>query len=73
MKYRSTRSDETITAEEALVKGLASDGGLYVPEELPAPFLDADLASGLCTFPFSNRYSSGRFEEIDSPGVHRYL
>ena len=43
MKYRSTRSDETVTAEEALVKGLASDGGLYVPEELPAPFLDADL------------------------------
>lgn len=43
MKYRSTRSDETVTAEEALVKGLASDGGLYVPDALPAPFLDADL------------------------------
>lgn len=47
MKYRSTRSDETITAEEALVKGLASDGGLYVSEELPAPFLDADLLKGM--------------------------
>lgn len=43
MRYRSTRSNETVTAEEALVKGLASDGGLYVPEELPAPFLDAEL------------------------------
>ena len=26
MKYRSTRSSETVTALEALVKGLASDG-----------------------------------------------
>lgn len=43
MRYRSTRSNETVTAEEALVKGLAGDGGLYVPEELPAPFLNADL------------------------------
>lgn len=42
MKYRSTRSSETVTALEALVKGLASDGGLYVPSELPAPFLAAD-------------------------------
>ena len=42
MKYRSTRSNETVTAEEALVKGLADDGGLYVPEFLPAPFLHAD-------------------------------
>lgn len=42
MKYRSTRSNEIVTAEEALVKGLADDGGLYVPEFLPAPFLHAD-------------------------------
>lgn len=42
MKYRSTRSNETVTALEALVKGLADDGGLYVPESLPAPFLHAD-------------------------------
>ena len=42
MKYRSTRSNETVTAIEALVKGLADDGGLYVPEVLPEPFLHAD-------------------------------
>ena len=41
MKYRSTRSNETVTAEEALLKGLADDGGLYVPEFLPKPFLEA--------------------------------
>ena len=42
MKYRSTRSNETVTAEEALLKGLADDGGLYVPEFLPKPFLEAE-------------------------------
>lgn len=39
MKYRSTRSTETVTAAEALLRGLAADGGLYLPEKLPAPFV----------------------------------
>ncbi len=42
MKYRSTRSGETVTAAEALLRGLAADGGLYMPETLPAPFLSYD-------------------------------
>lgn len=39
MKYKSTRSGETVTSAEALLKGLAADGGLYLPEKLPAPFV----------------------------------
>ena len=40
--YRSTRNaDETATASEAILKGLASDGGLFVPDEIPA--LDVSL------------------------------
>ena len=36
LKYKSTRSaDKTVTASEAILKGLADDGGLFVPEELP--------------------------------------
>ena len=35
--YRSTRnSEETATASEAILKGLADDGGLFVPDEIPA-------------------------------------
>ena len=35
--YRSTRSDRTpIPASQAIVKGLAEDGGLFVPEQIPA-------------------------------------
>ena len=36
LMYRSTRNaDNRVTASEAVLKGLAEDGGLYVPEKLP--------------------------------------
>ena len=45
--YRSTRdNNEKVTASEAILKGLANGGGLFVPEEIPTldiPF--EDLAS----------------------------
>ncbi len=33
--YISTRSKEKLTASEAILKGLASDGGLFIPEVFP--------------------------------------
>ena len=40
--YKSTRSDSTpVTASQAILKGLAEDGGLFVPMEIPA--LDVSL------------------------------
>ncbi|BBF44092.1 threonine synthase [Lachnospiraceae bacterium KM106-2] len=40
--YNSTRSNnETVTASQAILKGLASDGGLFVPENIPS--LDVPL------------------------------
>lgn len=40
--YRSTRNaDETATASEAILKGLANEGGLFVPDSIPA--LDVSL------------------------------
>lgn len=34
--YQSTRNaNETVTASEAILKGLANDGGLYVPKTIP--------------------------------------
>ncbi len=36
MNYKSTRGSAAVTASEAIVKGLAPDGGLYVPEDFPA-------------------------------------
>ncbi len=35
MKFISTRGGETVSGAEAIVKGIASDGGLFVPETFP--------------------------------------
>ena len=36
LMYTSTRdANEKVTASQAILKGLASDGGLFVPEEIP--------------------------------------
>ncbi|EJO5347328.1 threonine synthase [Clostridium botulinum] len=36
MFYKSTRGEgKTVKASEAIIRGIAEDGGLYVPEELP--------------------------------------
>ena len=42
LMYNSTRSNnETVTASQAILKGLADDGGLFVPTAIPA--LDKDI------------------------------
>ena len=35
MKFISTRGNDTATGAEAIVRGIASDGGLFVPEYFP--------------------------------------
>ena len=41
--YRSTRDDSVkVTASQAILKGLAADGGLYVPDSIPS--LDKSLS-----------------------------
>ena len=42
LMYSSTRnSEKKITASQAILKGLADDGGLFVPERIPS--LDVSL------------------------------
>jgi threonine synthase len=36
VRFRSTRGEKTVTLDEALIQGIAEDGGLYLPDELPA-------------------------------------
>ncbi len=40
MNYRSTRGGEPVSLTQALMLGLAPDGGLFVPEKLPSISLD---------------------------------
>ena len=35
MNFISTRGGEKVTGAQAIVKGLAENGGLYVPEKFP--------------------------------------
>ncbi len=52
MKYKSTRgSKEYKTSCEAIIKGIAEDGGLYVPESMPK--LEKDLAQ-LIDLPYND-------------------
>ena len=42
MQYQSTRGhNAAVSASEAIVRGLAPDGGLYVPQEFPRADLEA--------------------------------
>ncbi|MDD6154028.1 MAG: threonine synthase [Eubacteriales bacterium] len=45
MKFRSTRGDEKeLNSAQAIIQGIAPDGGLYVPDHIPAlPFKVADM------------------------------
>ena len=46
--YGSTRGGETgVTASQAVLKGLADDGGLYVPERIPTLDVTMDELAGM--------------------------
>lgn len=46
--YKSTRSNgEKVTASQAILKGLADDGGLFVPDGIPALDIELEKLSGL--------------------------
>lgn len=46
--YKSTRNaEETVTASQAILKGLAEDGGLFVPTEIPKLDVTMDELKGM--------------------------
>ena len=54
MKYFSTRNDkETYTAAQAIAMGIAPDGGLFVPETIPA--VGPDAIKALCAMDYRAR------------------
>ena len=54
MKYVSTRNGkEKITASQAIIRGLAPDGGLYVPESIPE--IDGAFIEKLCQMDYRGR------------------
>lgn len=54
MEYLSTRGNsERVTAAEAISRGLARDGGLYVPDVLPT--VSAEELREMCSMPYRKR------------------
>lgn len=48
MKYKSTRNDQkTVNSSYAILRGLADDGGLYIPDNLPNIDLNYDILKNL--------------------------
>ena len=75
MKYISTRGQAPeLTFEEAMLTGLARDGGLYVPAEIPV--MSAEDIAGLRGLPYEEiafrvmwPYVEGSFSEDDFKGI----
>ena len=74
--YSSTRrSDKKVTASQAILQGLAEDGGLFVPNQIPAfenRLIPTGIASALaedCAFIFRERGSTGVKNMKVSAGV----
>ena len=79
MKYYSTRGDlRGISAAYAIKQGLASDGGLFMPESIPA--LSMEKISELCNMDYAHRaayilslyLSDYTYEELLSDCVSAY-
>lgn len=60
MEYKSTRGGAAVNCVEAIIKGIADDGGLYIPSEIPK--LDRSL-SDLKTMDYRSlaKYVIGKF------------
>lgn len=71
VQYRSTRGVDLVSFEEALLQGLAPDGGLYVPDTIPELPLDGTAAA---TFPdlgaeVLNSWLSGEISRADLEAI----
>lgn len=75
MKYFSTRNSEyKVSAAEAIVRGLAPDGGLFVPESIP--LMDAEEISSLCKMDYRGRAAhiiAKYMEEFDPKEIEGFV
>ena len=61
MYFISTRGGEKVTGAQAIVQGLAKDGGLYVPETFPAVSMDEISAMADMSYPERAAFILGKY------------
>ncbi len=69
MKYQSTRSAESVSAREAVLAGIARDGGLYVDPELGSKKIDLKEILSISTIDMAKKILSvllPDFENMDA-------
>ena len=75
LMYQSTRSEGTkVTASQAILKGLADDGGLFVPVSIPKLDISLEEISkmtylSITAKPIYNRRPSGFLQQKKSVGL----
>ena len=75
MQYVSTRSRSQVSSPEAVLRGLAPDGGLYMPLSFPKPF-DPSALTGLSFTEMASRIFAlflDDFEEIPALAARAFL
>ncbi len=61
MKFISTRGGEKVTGAQAIVQGLAKDGGLFVPEKFPQVSLEEMSAMETMSYPERAAFVLGKY------------
>mgnify|MGYP001771152421 FL=1 len=63
MKFISTRGNERVTGAEAIAHGIASDGGLFVPETFPA--VTREELEGMLSMSYAERAAVVLYKYLD--------
>ena len=64
--YKSTRdAEKTVTASQAILKGLADDGGLFVPQQIPHLDVTMEQLAGM-SYLYRFRFRSFRCRLVNS-------
>ena len=63
MKFIGTRGNERVTGAEAIAHGIASDGGLFVPETFPA--VTREELEGMLSMSYAERAAAVLYKYLD--------
>lgn len=74
MLYKSTRNDKDyITSPEAVLKGIAPDGGLYMPRDLSAVKFDYTKTVGKTALQTAEYVMGAMFDDFSAEEIHNMV
>ena len=74
LMYSSTRNDKVkLTASQAILKGLADDGGLFVPERIPALDVPMDTLADMSYQETAYEVTSRFFTDFTEDSLKEFI